>query len=194
MYWEFVLRMYLFLLLFTGWLFLLVHFLFFQPLPVGSSSPIQQFKEVPTPKKWHQLCVSCRTPTRGGLARHQWSLDVPKDGVDGDRQLRARLQPLDHVIAVGAAQGHVLDAALCKGIWKENKKWPQNPARFQGFWEKKKKKENGLAKFWRISDFRWPESSKNGPKKFIKIRTGTPQNRQNRKDYEEKHQEIFRKN
>lgn len=103
---------------------------------MGSSSPIQQLKEFPTPKKWqkwHQLRVCRRTPTRGGLARHQRSLDVPKDGVDGHRQLRARLQPLDHVVAVGAAQGHVLDAALWKGIWKEKgsaKKPPKNPVRF----------------------------------------------------------------
>lgn len=58
---------------------------------------------------WYRALTCCC------FTAHHWALDFPKDGVDGDSVLCARLQPLDHVVAVGVAEIHVLDAALCKG-------------------------------------------------------------------------------
>lgn len=54
--------------------------------------------------------------TCGCFSAHHWPLNISKDGVDGDSVFCARLQPLDHVVAVGAAEVHILDAAICK--WK----------------------------------------------------------------------------
>lgn len=61
------------------------------------------------------LTPCCRAPTCGRFCIYYRPLDISEDGVDGDGVFCAGLQPLDHVVGVGVAEVHILDATLCKG-------------------------------------------------------------------------------